>query len=107
MAMFPALLLALGAPVQPAAQPADQPGDQHRDQDQAWQARRQGHILPLKEIERRVVPTMAGAQYIGVDFDPASAVYTLKFLRNGAVIWVDVDGRSGQIVGRTDKQPGR
>ena len=98
MAMLPALLLALGAP---------QPADQHRDQDQAWQARRQGHILPLKEIERRVVPTIAGAQYIGVDFDPETAVYTLKFLRNGAVIWVDVDGRSGQVVGRTDKQPGR
>ena len=94
MAMLP-LLLALGAsaPV----------SDQHRDQDQAWAARRQGHILPLKEIERRVVPTMPGAQYIGVDFDPGSAVYTLKFLRNGAVIWVDVDGRSGQIVGRTGK----
>ena len=95
MAMLPALLLALGAPALPA--------DQHRDQDQAWQARRQGHILPLKEIERRVVPTMPGAQYIGVDFDPGSAVYTLKFLRNGAVIWVDVDGRSGQVVGRTGK----
>ena len=46
---------------------------------------------------------MTGAQYIGVDFDPGSAVYTLKFLRGGAVIWVDVDGRSGQVLGRTGR----
>ena len=58
---------------------------------------------PWREIERRVVPTMPGAQYIGVDFDPGSAVYTLKFLRDGHVIWVDVDGRSGQIIGRTGR----
>ena len=44
---------------------------------------------------------MAGAQYIGVEFDPGSAVYTLKFLRDGRVIWVDVDGRTGQVLGRT------
>lgn len=92
MAMPILLLLAIAQP-SPAA-------IQQRDQDQAWAARHEGRILPLKEIERRVVPTMHGAQYLGIDFDPASGVYTLKFLRNGAVIWVDVDGRSGQIVGR-------
>ncbi len=62
---------------------------------------RSGRLLPLREIERRVLPTMGGAQYIGFDFDSASGIYTLKFLRNGDVIWVDVDGRSGQIIGRT------
>ena len=91
--ILPLLLMAAhaGAPLQPP------------DQDPAWAARRDGRMLSLKEIERRVVPTMAGAQYIGVDFDAASAVYTLKFLRGGAVIWVDVDGRSGQVLGRTGK----
>jgi hypothetical protein len=48
-----------------------------------------------------VLPTMKGAQYIGVDLEMPSGVYTLKFLRDGNVIWVDVDGRSGQIIGRT------
>jgi len=62
---------------------------------------RTGRLLPLPEIERRVLPTMRGAQYIGVDFDSLSGIYTLKFLRNGDVIWVDVDGRSGQVIGRT------
>ncbi|WP_254606517.1 PepSY domain-containing protein [Sphingomonas bacterium] len=97
MAMLLSLILAFAAPVPPAMQ------DHQRDQDQAWAARHEGRILPLKEIERRVVPTMPGAQYIGVDFDPGSGVYTFKFLRNGAVIWVDVDGRSGQVIGRMGK----
>jgi len=62
---------------------------------------RSGRLLPLRDIERRVLPTMGGAQYIGFDFDSGTGIYTLKFLRNGDVIWVDVDGRSGQIIGRT------
>ena len=65
---------------------------------EAYDARRDGRILPLREIERRVVPTMAGAQYLGVELDADTGVYTLKFLRDGTVIWVDVDGRSGQVI---------
>ena len=60
-------------------------------------------MLPLREIERRVVPQMGGAEYLGFDFDSETAIYTLKFVRNGQVIWVDVDGRSGQIVRRTGR----
>ena len=93
--MFAVLLpLTLAASVAP---------DQRREQDQAWAAAKSGRLLPLKEIERRVLPTMPGAQYLGVEFDADAAVYTLKFLRDGAVIWVEVDGRTGQIVGRTDR----
>lgn len=73
------------------------------DQMQAFDGRRQGRLMSLRDIERRVVPVMAGAEYLGSDFDGSSGVYTLKFLRNGNVIWVDVDGRSGQIIGRTDR----
>ncbi|WP_254602564.1 hypothetical protein [Sphingomonas bacterium] len=76
--------------------------DQHRDdQYRAFEQRRDGHLLPLREIENRVVPTMRDAEYIGFDFDGGSGVYTLKFLRNGTVIWVAVDGHSGQVLGRT------
>lgn len=66
-----------------------------------FDAAKAGRLLPLPEIERRVLPKMPGAQYLGVDIDVDSGIYTLKFLRNGLVIWVDVDGRSGQIVGRS------
>jgi len=74
---------------------------QHRDQREALRGRREGRWLPSKDIEARVVPTMPGALYLGFDFDPDAGFYTLKFLRNGSVIWVEVDGRSGQILGRT------
>ncbi|QNE32152.1 hypothetical protein F1C10_09490 [Sphingomonas sp. NBWT7] len=98
MRMWFALPLLLA--VSPAAA---QPGDGQRDGVAAWRALREGRILSIREIEKRVVPTMKDAQYIGFDFEMPSAVYTLKFLRDGTVIWVDVDGRSGQVIGRTGK----
>ncbi|MGK6353715.1 hypothetical protein ACMGDH_00645 [Sphingomonas sp. DT-207] len=75
--------------------------DQDSGQDAASQRRQRGQILPVREIERRVVPRMPGAQYLGFDFDPGSDIYTLKFLRNGSVIWLDVDGRTGRILRKT------
>lgn len=79
---------------------AVEPQQRRSDQDAARAARQEGRILPLREIENRVVPQMRGAQYIGFDFDSSAAVYTLKFLRDGSVIWVTVDGRSGTVIGR-------
>lgn len=73
---------------------------QDSSQGAASERRQKGQNLPVREIERRVIPRMPGAQYLGFDYDPGTEIYTLKFLRNGSVIWVDVDGRSGRIVGR-------
>jgi hypothetical protein len=97
------LILACAGPA-PAPQPvAPEPIVQSRDQDAALAARRQGRTLPLSEIQRRVIPAMQGAKYLGFDFDSASAVYTLKFLREGSLIWVMVDGRSGSVIGRSGR----
>jgi hypothetical protein len=93
--------LALSTLVALGSAPVGGASNQRRDQQEAWDAHRKGHIMSLREIEARVVPTMRGAQYIGVEFDSISTIYTLKFLRNGTVIWVRVDGRSGQVIGRT------
>jgi hypothetical protein len=78
-------------------------GQRRRDQDQdrALAALRQGHALSLREIEGRIVPRMAGADYLGPEFDPGTSTYRLKFMRDGSVIWIDVDPRTGQIVGRS------
>jgi len=76
-------------------------GARPRDQDEAYQAMRSGQIRPLREIEGRVVPRMGGASYLGPEFDAGSATYRLKFMRAGSVIWVDVDGRTGAIIGRS------
>ncbi len=98
MKMLASLLFLAAAPAVAVA------ADQRRsDQANAYEARRDGRLMPLREIESRVVPTMKGAQYIGVDFDAGTSVYTLKFLRNAVVIWVEVDGRSGQVIGRTGR----
>jgi hypothetical protein len=72
------------------------------DQDLAFQARQSGALMPLRDIESVVVPDMKrrGANYIGAEFNGESGRYRLKFVRAGSVIWVDVDGRTGAILGR-------
>jgi uncharacterized membrane protein YkoI len=102
MTVLLALLAApMGSPPM-IAPPSGLGGDQRRgDQIRAYQQRKEGN-LSLREIEARVVPTMRDSQYIGFDYDAGAAVYTLKFLRNGTVIWVEVDGRTGKVIGRTD-----
>jgi len=73
---------------------------QRGDQDEAYQGRRDGALMSLRAIENGIVPRMKarGADYIGAEFDGSTGRYRLKFVRSGAVIWVDVDGRSGAIV---------
>ena len=73
----------------------------HRDQDDAYENARTGRIRPLPEIERRVSRDMAGAAYLGPEYDAYSDRYRLKYMRQGAVIWIDVDGRTGRVVGHT------
>ena len=95
MRMLAAVLaFCLVAPVV-AAQPAESDG-------RRGHGGRRGLISP-PEIERRIVPRVQGAQYLGFEFDPDSAIYTLKFLRDGNMIWVEVDARSGQVVGRSGR----
>ena len=72
-----------------------------RDQDRAFAARQAGQIMPLHQIEGRIVPHMQGCDYLGPEFDANSGVYRLKFMRGGTVIFVDVDGRDGRIIGRS------
>jgi uncharacterized membrane protein YkoI len=67
----------------------------------AYSATRSGNILPFPEIRHRVMPRMGGASLMGFDYDEGSAVYTLKLMRGGSVIWVDVDARTGTIIGRS------
>ena len=95
-----ALLLAIATA---SAEMVAGPAQLHSDQKRAFEARREGRVLPVREIERRVVATMPGARYLGFDFDDGAAVYTLKFLRDGRVIWVEVDGRTGHVLGRSGR----
>jgi len=81
---------------------ADAPDQRRDDQMQAFQARRSGRPS-LREIERRVIPQVPGAEYLGADYDADEGVYTLKFVRDGQVIWVQADGATGQVIGRSGR----
>ena len=72
-----------------------------REQDAAFRETRQGNFLPLRQIESRIVPQMRGFSYLGPELDAGSGIYRLKFMRGPKVVWVDVDARSGRVVGRS------
>lgn len=86
------ILLALAVPAAPAlAQPAG-------EQKQVRREASAGNVLPLRQLEQKVLPMMGGAQYLGPEYDPTVMVYRLKFIREGRVIFVDIDARSGDIL---------
>jgi hypothetical protein len=73
--------------------------DPPRDAERAFQATREGRSMPLPKIERRVMPLLPGADSLGPEFN--GSTYRLKFMKNGRVIWVDVDAATGRIKGRS------
>ena len=68
------------------------------EQGQVRKEMRAGNVRSLREIEERVLPTMPGMQYLGPEYDPAAMAYRLKFIRDGRVVFVDVDARSGTVL---------
>ena len=86
------LAAALGAGLIASPALADPP----RDQDRAFEATKEGRSMPLPKIERRVMPFMGGADYLGPEFN--GRTYRLKFMRDGHVIWIDVDAATGKIL---------
>lgn len=89
---FAILFLAAGLPAMPAlAAPGDAQGQVRRDM-------REGAVRSLREIEQQVLPLMQGMEYLGPEYDPAALAYRLKFIRDGRVVFVDVNARSGQIL---------
>ncbi|MDQ4088506.1 MAG: hypothetical protein M3177_10940 [Pseudomonadota bacterium] len=85
----------LAATALPSEAPA-QRGLQMREQDAAYRAAQQGRILPLPMIRSRI--RIPGAVFIGAEFD--GVIYRLKYMRGAEVIWIDVDARTGRVLGR-------
>ena len=76
--------------------------DQDRsDQGDARREMRAGNQLSLREIERRVMPSMRGHEYLGPSYDSTARAYRLKFIREGRVTYVDVDARTGRVISRS------
>jgi hypothetical protein len=83
---------------QPRLQAPQQQGH-IRESDRAFDAARQGRSMPLPQLERKVLPFMGGADYLGPEMNGES--YRFKFIQNGRVIWVDVEGQ-GRIIRRSN-----
>ena len=71
------------------------------DQGDARREMRAGNQLSLREIERRILPQMRGSEYLGPSYDSTARAYRLKFIRDGRVTYVDVDARTGRVIGRS------
>ena len=96
MTLFRTLVLAaaLAGGLTSAAALADPP----REAQRVWQNRRDGRSMPLPQLEQRVMPMMGGADYLGPELN--GDTYRFKFMQNGRVIWVDVDGQ-GHVIRRS------
>lgn len=97
----PFLLLLLTGLAHPAAA-ADNKPNHRNEQRQAFEATQLGAARSLRSIENDIVPRMRGqgADYIGQEFNGDQNRYRLKFMKGKSLIWVDVDGRTGAIIGQ-------
>lgn len=95
------LTFGLGALVATALLPtaSAQAGGRRDEQDAARRAMLEGQVMPFSMIKRRVDAMMDGASYVGSEFNPSSNRYRLKYVKDGKVMWVDADGRTGDIIG--------
>lgn len=97
-----AFLLVPFAVLSLAGAPAFAQQDQQRgDQDEARREAQAGTIMRSGEIEAKILPMMRDAEYLGFAYDSTARAYRLKFIRDGRVTYVDVDARTGRIIGRS------
>ena len=87
-----AVALVLAAGVAPAAA--------QREQDSAYKLAKEGQIMQLGDILAAVGPHVAG-KFIGSEFDAGAMMYRLRYMDGGTVRNVDVDARTGRILGRS------
>ncbi|MFL6843695.1 MAG: hypothetical protein ACJ8ER_02305 [Allosphingosinicella sp.] len=98
MRLLSALLIA--ATAASASAPLSAYPREHQ-QNEAFRGTREGRIIPLRQIEESIVPRMRGFTYIGPEYYAEAGRYRLKFLRGAQVVWIDVDARSGEVIGKS------
>lgn len=91
LALFAALALALGSADMSSA-------SRQREQDDVREDTRNGKVKKFRQIESSIVARMRGMQYLGPEYIAQSQIYRLKFIDRDRVIFVDVDGRTGEIL---------
>lgn len=97
-----AILLASLAATMLASAPARAEPDKLRgEQGEARREAQAGNIMRSGEIEAKILPQMRNAEYLGFAYDSTARAYRLKFIKDGRVTYVDVDARTGKIIGRS------
>ena len=100
-ALATAISIGLLASVPASAASDLRTGQERSDQGEARQQMQAGNQLSLREIERRILPQMRGAEYLGPAYDKTKRAYRLKFIKDGRVSYIDVDARTGRIIKRS------
>ncbi|ASJ90880.1 PepSY domain-containing protein [Porphyrobacter sp. CACIAM 03H1] len=101
MKLRSALISGLFAAAVLAGSPACAQEQARGDQGEARREAQAGTIMRSGEIEARILPTMRDAEYLGFAYDSTARAYRLKFIKDGRVTYVDVDARTGRIIGRS------
>lgn len=101
MKLHPTLLIGSLAALALAGAPAAAQEQARGEQGEARREAQAGNIMRSGEIEARILPAMRGAEYLGFAYDSTARAYRLKFIKDGRVTYVDVDARTGRIIGRS------
>ena len=101
MNLFSALILLPLTALAPSNAPAVAQEQARGEQSAARREAQAGNIMRSGEIEARILPTMRDADYLGFAYDSTVKAYRLKFIKDGRVTYVDVDARTGRIIGRS------
>ncbi len=96
-----ALMLVPLAPLAFAHAPAFPQEQARGEQGEARREAQAGNIMRSGEIEARILPTMRDAEYLGFAYDATAKAYRLRFIKEGRVTYVDVDARTGRIIGKS------
>ncbi|GAB5349612.1 PepSY domain-containing protein [Alteriqipengyuania sp. 357] len=82
-------------------------------QDAARRDTQSGKALPLRQLEQIAFKTLDGPlcsnarnanncyEYLGFAYDPVATAYRFRFIRRSVVIDVDIDARTGRVIGRS------
>jgi hypothetical protein len=98
MMIFPRLMacLALGLMLAPPAA-AQASRD---DQANARAEMAAGRNMPARNIERMIVPRYErqGFEYLTFEYDGTAVIYRFKFIKEGRLLFVDADPRTGRVL---------
>jgi len=98
MRTFPASLLVAASIGLVPFVAGDASAQSRKDQQSVRTHMQAGRVMSSREIERRIIPQMRDNEYLGFEYDGVATAYRLKFIKDGQVVWVDVDARTARVL---------